>query len=149
MKFKLFAAGACALVLAACGNDTPNPELLKGANFVSAQPGVDITISFDPSEMRVYGRVVNLYNGGYAVDGGNISFGPFVSTMMMGEPEAMETEQEYFQFMPTVEKYELSDGKLTLIGNDGKEIIFTQIETLPNEEPASTQPETSAEPAAE
>ena len=69
--------------------------------------------------MRVYGRVVNLYNGGYSVDGDSIKFDGFSSTMMMGEPEAMEIEQEYFQFMPTVEKYELSDGKLTLIATDG------------------------------
>ena len=46
----------------------------------------------------------------------------------MGDAEAMETEREYFEFMPTVETYELGDGKLTLIASDGKEIIFTQIE---------------------
>ena len=144
MKFKLFAAAACALALGACGNDTPNPELLKGANFVSAQPGVDITLSFDPTEMRVYGRVVNLYNGGYSVDGDKIHFDGFASTMMMGDPEAMATEQEYFQFIPTVETYELSDGKLTLIGTDGKEIIFTQVETVPSEEAAPAPSDTSA-----
>lgn len=133
MKFNLLIAGACALALTACGDNTPNPEMLKGANFVSAQPGGDITLSFDPSDMRVYGRVVNLYNGGYSVDGDSIKFDGFSSTMMMGEPEAMEIEQEYFQFMPTVEKYELSDGKLTLIATDGKEIVFTQVEELPGE----------------
>ena len=147
MKFNLLVAGVCALALGACGKDTPNPELLKGANFVSAQPGVDITISFDPAEMRVYGRVVNLYNGGYAVDGDNISFGQFASTMMMGDPEAMETEQEYFQFMPTVERYELSDGKLTLIANDGKEIIFNQVATLPDTAAPSDTPDANAAPA--
>ena len=132
MKFSLFAIGACALVLAACGTDnTQNPELLKGANFVSAQPGVDITLSFDPVEMRVYGGVVNRYNGGYTANGNNIKFDGFASTMMMGDPEAMETEREYFEFMPTVETYELGDGKLTLIATDGKEIIFTQIEENP------------------
>lgn len=129
MKFKLFAIGACALALAACGaDDTQNPELLKGANFISAQPGVDITLSFDPVEMRVFGGVVNRYNGGYTADGNNIKFEGFASTMMMGDAEAMETEREYFEFMPTVETYELGDGKLTLIASDGKEIIFTQIE---------------------
>ena len=144
MKFKLLTIGALTLALTACGNDAPNPELLKGTNFVSAQPnGVDITISFDPTEMRVYGRVVNLYNGGYAVDGDNISFGQFASTMMMGDPEAMEAEQEYFQFMPTVERYELSDGKLTLIANDGKEIIFNQVETLPDTAAPSDAPDTN------
>ena len=132
MKFKLFAIGACALALVACGtDDTQNPELLKGANFVSAQPGVDITLSFDPVEMRVFGGVVNRYNGGYTADGNNIKFDGFASTMMMGDPEAMETEREYFEFMPMVETYELTDGKLTLIATDGKEIIFTQIEETP------------------
>ncbi len=132
MKLKMLFAGACTLALVACGDNAQNPELLKGANFVSAQPGADITLTFDPVEMRVYGGVVNRYNGGYTADGDNIKFEGFASTMMMGAPEAMETEQEYFQFMPTVEKYELGDGKLTLIAGDGKEIVFTQVEATPD-----------------
>lgn len=144
MKFKLLAVGACVLALGACGDNAQNPELLKGANFISAQPGVDITLSFDPVEMRVYGGVVNKYNGGYSADGDNIKFEGFASTMMMGAPEAMETEQEYFEFMPTVEKYELADGKLTLIATDGKEIIFTQIESEP-ETPVSNEAQTVSE----
>ena len=134
MKFKLLAIGACALALTACGdNTTQNPEMLKGTNFISAQPGVDITLSFDPVEMRVYGGAVNRYNGGYTADGNNIKFEGFASTMMMGDTEAMETEREYFEFMPMVETYELDDGKLTLIASDGKEIIFTQVESLPGD----------------
>ena len=143
MKFKMLAIGACVLALGACGaDDVQNPELLKGANFVSAQPGVDITLSFDPVEMRVYGSVVNRYNG---ADGDSIKFDGFASTMMMGEADAMETEVEYFEFMPTVEKYDLSDGKLTLIATDGKEIIFTQVAELPGETVAEEVTEAVAE----
>ena len=134
MKFKFIATGICALALAACGNSDQNPEVLKGLNFVSAQPGVDITLSFDPNEMRVYGGVVNRYNGAYTADGDEIKFDGFASTMMMGAPDAMEIETEYFQFMPTVETYELSDGKLTLTAADGKEIVFIQVDEIPDSE---------------
>ena len=145
MKLKLFMSGVCALALCACGDNGANPDMLKGTNFVSAQPGADITLTFDPVEMRVYGGVVNRYNGGYAAKGDNIKFEGFASTMMMGSPEAMETEQEYFEFMPTVERYELADGKLTLIATDGKEIIFTQVEELPDGTVAETTGEVVAE----
>lgn len=141
MKFKLLAAGVCALALTACGDNAQNPELLKGANFVSAQPGADITLTFDANEPRVYGSVVNRYNGTYTADGDNIKFEGFASTMMMGAPDAMETETEYFQFMPTVETYEYSDGKLTLIGENGKEIVFVQVESQPVEQAAETKTE--------
>lgn len=146
MKFKLLAIGTCALALTACGdNTTQNPEMLKGANFISAQPGVDITLSFDPVEMRVYGGVVNRYNGGYSADGDNIKFEGFASTMMMGDAEAMETEREYFEFMPTVETYELADGKLTLTATDGKEIVFVQVEELPGDTTTTETTEAAAE----
>lgn len=138
MKFKLIASGLCAMALVACGDNAQNAESLKGANFVSTQPGAEIELAFDANEMRVYGRVVNLYNGGYTVDGDNIKFEPFASTMMMGEPAAMDAEAQYFTFMPTVEKYNLADGKLTLIAGDGSEIVFTQVDVLPSDAAAAT-----------
>lgn len=128
MNIKSFAIMAGFLALAACGDNTPNPEMLKGANFIAAGTGTDITLSFDANEMRVNGQVVNLYNGTYEVNGDKIKFGPFASTMMMGPMDAMQTEQDYFQFMATVESYDLTDGRLTLKNADGKEIVFQQVE---------------------
>ena len=61
--------------------------------------------------------------------------------MMLGAPEAMETETEYFQFMPTVETYEYADGKLTLIGDGGKEIVFVQVEDTPDAQASETSAE--------
>lgn len=136
MNFKPFVLAAGVLALAACGDNAPNPELLKGANFVSAADGTDIVLSFDANEMKVNGRVVNLYNGTYTVDGAKITFGPMASTMMMGPAAAMQTEQEYFQFLTTVNSYDLQDGRLTLKNADGKEIVFQQVE-VEQAEPAA------------
>ncbi len=136
MKFNLIMAGAATLMMAACDMNAQNPDLLKGANFVANQPAATITLSFAPDEMRVNGQVVNLYNGAYTVDGNKIKFDGFASTMMMGEPDAMATETEYFQFMPMVETYELGDGILTLRAADGTEMVFTQVAELPTNAPA-------------
>lgn len=128
MNLKSFAMIAGVLALAACGDNTPNPEMLKGESFIAAGNGTDITLSFDANEMRVNGQVVNLYNGSYEAEGASIKFSPFASTMMMGPMEAMQTEQEYFQFMTTVESYDLKDGRLTLKNAEGKEMVFQQVE---------------------
>lgn len=147
MTLKTFASIAGLLALTACGDNAQNPELLKGANFIAEGPDATIILTFAPDEMRVNGKVVNLYNGAYTVEGDTIKFDGFASTMMMGEPNAMAVEQEYFQFMPMVEKYELADGKLTLIANDGKEIVFTQVDVIPTDTPA--EGDAVAEPAVE
>ncbi len=133
MKFKLFAISACAMALVACDMNTQNPNILKGKHFVANQPGATVVLSFAPDEMRVNGKVVNLYNGAYTADGNNIQFDGFASTMMMGEPEAMQTETEYFQFMPTVTSYELHDDTLVLTSDNGTEIVFTMVESDPLE----------------
>lgn len=134
MNIKSFAIVACTMALAACGDNGANPAKLKGAHFIAAGDGTNITLSFDENEMRAYGQVVNLYNAEYSVDGDKISFGPAASTMMMGPMNAMQTEQEYFQFLSTVDTYKLHEGHLTLKNADGKEIVFQQVKQLPTEE---------------
>lgn len=157
MNLKPLFAVAGVLALVACGKTEQNPELLKGANFVSEATGTNITLSFAPDENRVHGQVVNVYNGSYQAEGDKIKFTPFASTMMMGPADAMQTEQDYFQFMATVETYELDNGRLTLKNADGKEIVFQEVEmvepaaeTAPAaEQPAEAQPaEVVAEPVA-
>ncbi len=128
MNLKSFALIAGVLALTACGDKTPNPEMLKGESFIASNNGTDITLSFDANELRVNGQVVNLYNGYYEAEGASIKFSPFASTMMMGPVESMQVEQEYFQFMTTVESYDLKDGQLTLKNAEGKEMVFQQVE---------------------
>lgn len=143
MNLKTFALAGCLVALAACGDNASNPDALKGASFVSEQPGTNIVLNFDANEMRINGRVVNLYNAEYAVRGDKISFGPMASTMMMGPADAMQTEQDYFQFMGTAASYELKDGRLTIKNPEGKEIIFQQIEveSTNTDAPADTNAE--------
>lgn len=146
MNLKVIATVCSVLALSACGNKVQNPEKLKGANFVTKSGDTQITLAFAPDEMRINGQVVNLYNASYTADGDNIKFGDMLSTMMMGPMDAMNAEQDYFKFMATVEKYNLNDGKLTLRGADGREMVFTQVETLPGDDVVTeSETETVAE----
>lgn len=139
MKIKTIASVCALVVLAACGDASQNPEKLKGANFVTKSGDTQITLAFAPEDMRINGRVVNLYNASYTANGDNIKFGDMLSTMMMGPMDAMNAEQEYFQFMATVEKYDLNNGRLTLRDASGREMVFTQVDTLPDPDaPADT-----------
>ncbi len=133
MKIKALAFGAMALALAACGDGGQNPAALRGANFIANGNGADITLSFDENEMRFYGQVVNLYNGSYRAAGNHIQFDQGAMTLMMGPADAMATEREYFQFLNTVEKYNLNNGTLTLIGN-GQTMTFKRVDAnaMPN-----------------
>ena len=69
--------------------------------------------------------------------------------MMMGPMDAMQTEQDYFQFMATVESYDLTDGRLTLKNADGKEIVFQQVEPAAEVVEAEVVEEVPADAVAE
>ena len=142
MKIKALAFGAMALALAACGDGGQNPAALRGESFIANGNGKDITLSFDENEMRFYGQVVNLYNGSYRAAGNHIQFDQGASTMMMGPADAMATEREYFQFLNTVEKYNLNNGTLTLIGN-GQTMTFKRVDAnaMPNDTVTVTETE--------
>lgn len=145
MNMKVIATVCATLALAACGNNGQNPENLKGANFVTTRGTTEITLSFDATDMRANGQVVNLYNAPYTANGDNIKFGNIASTMMMGPANDMQTESEYFQFLATVEKYDLSNGQLTLKNADGAEMVFTQVTDAVVETVSETETETVVE----
>lgn len=142
MKIKALAFGAMALALAACGDGGQNPAELRGESFIASGNGTDITLSFDENEMRFYGQVVNLYNGDYKAAGNHIKFDQDATTLMMGPADAMATEREYFQFLNTVEKYNLNNDTLTLIGN-GQTMTFKRVDAnaMPNDTVTVTETE--------
>ena len=127
MKLKFFAVAAGILTLAACDHGADSAAL-KGKTYYVIENGTPVTISFDADENRVSGRIVNIYNATYDVDGDHIKFGPTMTTMMMGPTAAMQTEREYLQFLDTVETYNLTKEQLVLKGADGREMVFQEID---------------------
>lgn len=129
MKIKNISVLGALIALTACGTDNPDPQKLKGNTYVTKSGNTEITLTFAPADMRVNGHALNIYNASYTANGDNIKFGDMLSTMMAGPEEEMVAEQEYFHFMSTVEKYNLNGNTLILHGENGQEIIFTQVDT--------------------
>ena len=122
---KKIAALVMALVLAAsCAKAEAG---LKGNVFTATgQFGTPIVLEFHPTENRVFGKVVNRYNGPYTIDGNSIKFGVMAATMMMGIGDTMKDEQAYFQFLTKVEKFEVKGDKLILKAADDESMTFTR-----------------------
>jgi len=102
-------------------------NVLVGGKFkTTAANGTPIYIEFDGMENRFYGRVVNRYIGAYTTDGNSLdmNISQIASTMMMGLPDAMETEAEYFKFLPTVKQFTISGNSLIFISGSGEKMTF-------------------------
>ena len=109
---------------------------LKGNKFVSnADNGTLITLGFDEKENRLYGKVVNNYFATYKLDGNNLMLNGVGSTMMMGMPDAMQTEQDFFEFLNSSPiTYVIEGEELTLNNAKGDVIKFIQVEEFPEME---------------
>jgi heat shock protein HslJ len=125
MKLSTAILMTSALALGACGQ-SQNPEMLRGKNFTATQNGTPIELSFDATDDRVFGHVVNRYNGAYTASGDKIKFDQFISTRMMGLPAAQQVEDGYYKFMATVQNYDLNGDKLTLESADGTKMEFVE-----------------------
>ncbi len=114
---------AALLCIAGCSKSTGD---FKGKEYsmINPQNGVEITLGFDQTEPRFFGKVVNNYFGSYELDGNKIKFGPAASTMMMGPEKEMEAEQNYLQILPRVVSWQMSGSNLVLVTNNGQEIGF-------------------------
>lgn len=74
---------------------------------------------------RVAGKgAVNSLSGSYTLKKPNqLRFGPLVSTMMAGQPDAMDLEQRFVNAIEEVRTAGVLDQYLTLRDEDGKEIV--------------------------
>jgi len=124
---KILGLFAGILMLAACGSQ--EAETFKGYEYklLNAPNDTRVTLAFDHTEDRYFGKIVNNYFGTYTVEGENITFGPAASTMMMGLPEGMEAESSFLQALPNVKTFEFIDGNLVLTADDDTQLVFEKI----------------------
>lgn len=123
---KLLSAVLALFMVAACSKSDVS---FKGKMYKlnDAPANMEITLGFDAEEPRFYGKAVNNYFGSYTLEGQKLSFVQAGATMMAGPVEMMEAESTYLQNLPKITTYSLSDGKLTLTGDNGLKLEFDEI----------------------
>ncbi len=90
---------------------------LKGGNY--------ITLNFAGSSDKISGSgVCNTYFGEYSKTGDTIKFSGIDSTKVMCDDNL--NESEYFNSLGGVDRYKISDGKLSLISKGAAIAVFKQ-----------------------
>jgi heat shock protein HslJ len=81
-------------------------------------------LTFD-GDGQVFGMAgVNRVRGTWELDGDSLTFGPVVSTLMAGPPDAMECEQRVFQLLDgTVTVSSPADDTVTLAGTGSATLV--------------------------
>jgi heat shock protein HslJ len=123
------------LTLAACGSDdteatpegeggSPTAEELDGRSFVSTDveghdlvEGSEINISFLADAMAVNAGC-NSMNGGFQIDEGVLTAGPFAATMMACDEPLMDQDTWLNDFLTSLPTIALDGPTLTLAGGD-------------------------------
>lgn len=118
-----------ALLLAACSDaGTPPDSPTGGADLASSAwrltdlgPSADpspvageITLAFAESDISGFGGVNRFFGPYTATADGKLDIGPLGSTLMAGEPAAMQTETDFLQTLQAVTGYAVAGGELTM-----------------------------------
>jgi len=120
---KKFAVCVLALLFVVACNK--QDESFMGKSYsTNGEYGAEITMEFHATETRVFGKVVNRYNGSYTVAGNTIKFTPFASTMMMGPEDAMRDEYSFHQFMSKVDRFDINGDELIFYTPEDGSIIL-------------------------
>ena len=100
-------------------------EQLNGREFTIVSEGYNKQVSIGFKGDRVYGfSGINRYFGDYQVSGGKLVFGEFGLTRMGGSQEEMTKELQFLDLLKKNKSVKLSGGTLTLISNEGIELVF-------------------------
>ena len=100
-------------------------EQLNGREFFIVTDGYNKKASIGVQGDRVYGfSGINRYFGDYQVSGGKLVFGEFGLTRMGGSQDEMTKELQFLDLLKNNKSVKLSGGTLTLISNEGIELVF-------------------------
>ena len=100
-------------------------EQLNGREFFIVTDGYNKKASIGFQGDRVYGfSGINRYFGDYQVSGGKLVFGEFGLTRMGGSQDEMTKELQFLDLLKNNKSAKLSGGTLTLISNEGIELVF-------------------------
>ena len=100
-------------------------EQLNGREFMIVTDGYNKQVSIGFKGDRVYGfSGINRYFGNYQISGGKFVFDDFGLTQMAGSEEEMTKELQFLDLLKNNKSVKLSGGTLTLISNEGIELVF-------------------------
>ena len=109
--------------LVACGKETS----VKGREYIYSTPnGFQITLGFDKTGDRYFGKGVNKYYGRYTLNENQLSFGIPTSTMMMGDSFDMTEEEKFLNLLAEIQSFEVDNEQLTLITKENKRFVLKQ-----------------------
>ncbi|MDC7956416.1 META domain-containing protein [Fusobacterium simiae] len=109
-------------------------EQLNGREFIIVTDGYNKKTSIGFQGDRVYGfSGINRYFGDYQVSGGKLVFGEFGLTRMAGSEKEMTQELQFLDLLKKNKSVTLSGNTLTLISNEGIELIFKDSKAVSTE----------------
>jgi heat shock protein HslJ len=117
-----------ALLSAGCSNDraaqlSGTSWILKEMNGSPAIPDREPTLVFEKDQVSGSGSC-NHFGGSYQVKNDRLTFGALAATLMAcAETEVMEQESAYFAALQATARFEMEEGKLSLMDEGGKVVL--------------------------
>jgi heat shock protein HslJ len=134
-KLVLFAAlvlcTVAAMLLPGCGEEAAPLEGTKwimtsyyavDGSMHDALPEPPVDATFADGAVSGNGGI-NQYNGGYELDGENLTISPLASTQMAGDPAVMEQETAYLMALQAAATFEIDGGNLTINDGSGEAVL--------------------------
>lgn len=110
-----------AILLLACHKENS----FKGKEYIyQTSSGFSITLGFDSTSNRYFGKGVNQYFGVYNLDKNKLSFQTPSTTMMMGNTRQMAEEDMFLNTLTQVQSFEWADDNLILITKENNRFIL-------------------------